>query len=1286
MAKKKQKKGEQKPKPKAFADADSEITQALERFCLSNDEVFTFEADLSKRERALVHEECRKMGLTSKSYGRGDQRRVSIYKSKPQKDTMKFSEKTKSVLDDLFSSYPPDDGELGKETIGKSKKKAHKPSRKKDDIFWRPSMNKEEIMKKVESYTTRVKSVANLKKISGDRSKLPIASFQDVITSTVESHQVVLISGETGCGKTTQVPQFLLDYMWGKGEACKIICTQPRRISATSVSERISYERGENVGSDVGYKIRLESKGGRHSSIVLCTNGILLRVLISEGLGKLTTEASEKSRKNVVSDLTHIIVDEVHERDRYSDFILAILRDLLPTYPHLRLILMSATIDAERFSKYFGGCPIISVPGFTFPVKNFYLEDVLSIVKSSEENHLDDSTVGASDEETELTEEDKLSLDEAIHLAWLNDEFDPLLELVASEGSSQIFNYQHSVTGLSPLMVLAGKGRVSDVCMLLSFGAMCELQAKDGMTALEMAERGEHKETAEAIRKHLESSMSNSKEEQRLIGKYLARNSNSVDVALIDLLLGKICLDSKEGAILVFLPGWDDISKTRERLSINPIFKDASKFLIISLHSMVPSKEQKKVFKRPPPGCRKIILSTNIAETAITIDDVVYVIDSGWMKEKSYDPYSNVSTFQSSWISKASAKQREGRAGRCQPGICYHLYSKFRASSLPDFQVPEIKRMPIEELCLQVKLLDPNCRIEDFLQKTLDPPVFDTIRNAILVLQDIGALSHDEKLTELGEKLGSLPVHPVTSKMLIFAILMNCLEPALTLACASDYKDPFTLPMLPSERKKAAAAKAELASLYGGHSDQLAVVAAFDCWKNAKRRGQEARFCSKYHISPSTMSMLFGMRRQLEMELVQNGFIPEDISTCSLNARDPGILHAVLVAGLYPMVGRLLPPQKKGKRAVVETGSGGRVLLHRQSLNFELSHKLTDYCPLIVYDEITRGDGGTHIRNCTVVGPLPLLMVAKEIAVAPAKENDNGKGDIVNDTDGNDEAGVVETVEDKMDIENKPNEQPEEMIMSSPDNSVTVVVDRWLYFWSKALDIAQLYCLRERLSAAILFKVKHPNKILPPVLGASMHALACILSYDGLTGISLESVEMLTSMVDATEISNFVPGRSNETHKKVSSFHRSLSNYNDFTVPESSGTSNLNHPFSQNFLPPPDFRAANPSDPSSPNFRAFPNSVYARSTLQPHREQEHPQPAKPFQDQNATQQQHAPEHKTRKQRKSRRERKAAQQQKHPQLQKPPSGEPSLNGYGLSTYGPYGLRGISLKRPRGNGAG
>lgn len=372
-----------------------------------------------------------------------------------------------------------------------------------------------------------------------------------------------------------------------------------------------------------------------------------------------------------------------------------------------------------------------------------------------------------------------------------------------------------------------------------------------------------------------------------------------------------------------------------------------------------------------------------------------------------------------------------------------------------------------------MKLLDPDCKIEDFLQKTMDPPVFESIHNAIIVLQDIGALSIDENLTELGEKLGSLPVHPLTSKMLFFAILMNCLDPALTLACAADYRDPFTLPMLPNERKKAAAAKSELALLYGGHSDQLAVIAAFECWKNAKERGLEARFCSQYFVSASTMKMLSGMRKQLQAELIRSGFLSEDVSSCSLNANDSGILHAVLVAGLYPMVGKLLLSNKNMKRLLIESASGEKVRVHQQSNILKLSFKKSDICPLVVYDEITRGDGGMMIRNCTIVGPLPLLLLSTEIAVASATDDDGDNGDDGDDDgdDGSDNDSEEESDEEAMDLDNKSGGKRQDKIMSSPDNSVLVIVDRWLYFGSTALDVAQIYCLRERLSAAILFKV-----------------------------------------------------------------------------------------------------------------------------------------------------------------------------------------------------------------------
>lgn len=361
----------------------------------------------------------------------------------------------------------------------------------------------------------------------------------------------------------------------------------------------------------------------------------------------------------------------------------------------------------------------------------------------------------------------------------------------------------------------------------------------------------------------------------------------------------------------------------------------------------------------------------------------------------------------------------------------------------------------------QVKILDPVCKIVEFLGKLLDPPVTQSITNAISVLEELGALSPDEELTELGNKLGLLPVHPVLSKMLFFAILLNCLDPALTLACVSSYRDPFYQPMGLDEKKKAMSAKLELASLYGGHGDQLAVIAAFECWKMAQEKGEGASFCSRYFLSPGTMKMLTRMRKKFLSELHRKGFIPEDGPCCSLNAHDPGIRNAVLLAGSYPMVGRL-PLPKRGQRAVVGTAGGVKVRLTSSSANYMLS--ADDSEPLVVFDEIVRGDRGLLLKNCSVIGPLPLLLLAKEIIVTPYEENEDNKGHTESECPGQD-------TDDDGEVHRNKDSPNGETIMSSPDNKVKVVVDRWLTFESTALDVALICCLRERLSAASLFKV-----------------------------------------------------------------------------------------------------------------------------------------------------------------------------------------------------------------------
>ena len=220
------------------------------------------------------------------------------------------------------------------------------------------------------------------------------------------------------------------------------------------------------------------------------------------------------------------------------------------------------------------------------------------------------------------------------------------------------------------------------------------------------------------------------------------------------------------------------------------------------------------MFQRPLAGITKVILSTNIAETAVTIDDVVMVINSGKVKENSYDPYTGVATLQSTWICKASERQRRGRAGRVRPGLCLHLYSRTRSAALADFQQPEIRRSPLDELCLQIKLLSaPSAGaaalsrplpIADFFRKAVEPPVDQAVQQAIQLLKDIGALEEDESLTTLGRHLAVLPLPPRIGKMLLYALMFRCLDPVLTVACVGAYRDPFTIPI--DVRPKACAA------------------------------------------------------------------------------------------------------------------------------------------------------------------------------------------------------------------------------------------------------------------------------------------------------------------------------------------------------------------------------------------------------------------------------------------------------------------------------------------------
>ncbi|XVE96278.1 hypothetical protein REPUB_Repub02eG0207300 [Reevesia pubescens] len=670
-----------------------------------------------------------------------------------------------NILDSSSNTRPADDSGVA------SSKGATKPVpdvKRTDSVSTIETYSaKEELSADIKKKQENLKASNSVKAMQSFREKLPAFKVKAEFLKAVDKNQVLVVSGETGCGKTTQLPQFILEEEISslRGADCNIICTQPRRISAISVAARISSERGKSLGETVGYQIRLESKRSAQTRLLFCTTGVLLRQLVQDP---------------DLNGVSHLLVDEIHERGIHEDFLLIILRDLLPRRPDLRLILMSATINADLFSKYFGNAPTIHIPGLTFPVAELFLEDVL------QKTHYN-----------------------------IKSEFDNF------QGNSR-------------------RRKEQDL-------------KKDNLTAMfeDVDIESHYKNYSASTRRSLE-----------------AWSGSQIDLGLVEAAIEHICRHEGDGAILVFLTGWDDISKLLDKIKVNSFLGDLGKFLVLPLHGSMPTINQREIFDRSPPNKRKIVLATNIAESSITIDDVVYVIDCGKAKETSYDALNKLACLLASWISKASAHQRRGRAGRVQPGVCYRLYPKLIHDAMLEYQLPEILRTPLQELCLHIKSLQLGT-VGSFLAKALQPPDPLSVQNAIELLKTIGALDDAEELTPLGRHLCTLPLDPNIGKMLLMGAIFQCLNPALTIAAALAHRDPFVLPI--NRKEEADAAKRSFA--VDSCSDHIALLKAFDGYKDAKRNGSERAFCWENFLSPVTLQMMEDMRNQFIDLLSDIGFV-----------------------------------------------------------------------------------------------------------------------------------------------------------------------------------------------------------------------------------------------------------------------------------------------------------------------------------------------------------------------------------------------------------------------------
>ncbi|KAK4203323.1 putative ATP-dependent RNA helicase [Triangularia verruculosa] len=712
---------------------------------------------------------------------------------------------------------------------------SRKRQRYPKSINWTPNpQSKQEWLARTEA--------PNYKKMVAQRERLPAWQVRQRVVQTVQQNQVTIISGETGSGKSTQSVQFILDdlYNQGLGGSVNIIVTQPRRISALGLADRVAEERCTQVGQEVGFSIRGEHKTSPNTKITFVTTGVLLRRLQTSG-GRVEDVVAS------LADVSHIVIDEVHERSLDTDFLLSIVRDVLYKRRDLKLILMSATLDASTFRDYFMvdkqnvTVGMVEIAGRTYPVNDFYLDDVIRITGFSGGNlggrndYYDDSANQTSGKDV-----------------------DPVNKIIQKLGHR--INY-------------------------------------DLLT-----------DTVKAIDEELSSLQ-------------------------------------KPGGILIFLPGVAEINRACN------VLRSVNSLHVLPLHASLETKEQKKVFVPPPHGKRKVVVATNVAETSITIDDIVAVIDSGRVKETSFDPQNNMRKLEETWASRAACKQRRGRAGRVQEGNCYKLYTRNLEQQMAERPDPEIRRVPLEQLCLAVRAMGIR-DVGHFLSRAPTPPEVTAVEAAINMLRRMGALDGDE-LTALGQQLSLIPADLRCGKLMVYGSIFGCLDDCVSIAAILSTKSPFLSP--PDKREEAKQAKMRFAQGDGDLLTDLRAYQEFDAMMSDRVPQHRIRqFCSENFLSYPTMSDISSTRTQFYSSLTEMGIIPRWYSPQSSYSSQQQqqsmvLLRALTASAFSPQICRIQFPDKKfaasmagaveldpeAKTIKYFAQESGRVFIHPSSTLFD---------------------------------------------------------------------------------------------------------------------------------------------------------------------------------------------------------------------------------------------------------------------------------------------------------------------------------------------------------------
>ncbi|KAJ2784527.1 helicase [Coemansia javaensis] len=755
------------------------------------------------------------------------------------------------------------------------------------------------------------------RRMQRERERLPAAGLRAEVAALVGGHRCVVVSGATGCGKTTQVPQFILDQALGAGRYVNIVCTQPRRLSAIGVATRVAEERAGRLGDVVGYAVRGESRQSRDTRLLFCTTGVLLRMLAEPG---------------DLAHVTHVVCDEVHERSVDSDLLLVLLRQCQQRNRSLTVVLMSATAQSERFAGYFGAAvPVVDIPGRTFPVEDVYVEDFAARFSSED-------LFGAA-----FVQRARGRLEAA------------RARCAAGDGAKGLAEAQQWVAAVDALR------------------ARCGSEDRAACLAAWDDRHGRHDSAA------------------------------AIDFAMVDRVVRHIHATAPpELAVLVFMPGVAEIQRCVELLG-----QGGAGLHVLALHAGLAPREQQRVFGAPPRGQRKVVVSTNVAETSITIEDIGFVVETGRVREQQYSAESRVARLVTTFCSQAAATQRRGRAGRRQRGVCYRVYTRAaQARVMPEYSTPEIQRAPLEQVCLQAKDLG-YADTWALLGAAMDAPAPADVDSAERLLVAVGACDRAKgPLLALGRWMARISTDLRLAKMLVLgAVLSPDIDRVLRLVALMSLRSLYQ-----SSADRDQVAEARSAAAGATQSDWLADLAILErCLASPPKTWPP--FVSYMAVSEARATI-----RTLRDNMAQLDLVPRRPAGAASGAGDDGeVLKALLLAGLSPNIARVVAPRQKYHETISgtvsiehharelalyapdaaaqdadappdpgawRTRSGGqRVFVHPQSVVFSEASYRAPFAAYFRLHAAPFAGGKLMLRDVTVPGVYALLLFGPRLAV-----------------------------------------------------------------------------------------------------------------------------------------------------------------------------------------------------------------------------------------------------------------------------------------------------------------